>query len=218
MNPTGLIQEISAKEADIDVFVQIAIREDQARDEIVNQMLTHPDIMVYYHCYYVVSKASQERPELFYKYWNEMVSLLRHPNSYHRDFGLTILANLTRVDQDNLFPAIFRDYFEHVNDDRFMTAQCCVRNSLKIIRHRPELKDRIIDLLLDVDHRCAYPEKQKELLKSDILVILDEIYDDVRDKPGAGEFIKKATRSISPKTRNMAKSLVQKYGPQPERG
>jgi hypothetical protein len=49
--------------------------------------------MVYYHCYYVVEKASQKRPELFYPYWDDIAALLVHKNSYHRDFALDILGN-----------------------------------------------------------------------------------------------------------------------------
>jgi hypothetical protein len=150
MNTTELIQEVSVKGVDIDKFVRLAISEDHIRGEIIKQMVTHPHIMVYYHCYYVASRASQERPELFYQYWPEIVSLLKHKNSYHRDFALTILANLTQADQGNLFSKIFYDYFEHINDEKFMTGQCCVQNSIKILRNKPELQEQIIALLLDM--------------------------------------------------------------------
>jgi hypothetical protein len=190
----------------------LAIRDVQARDEIMNQLLTNPEIMVYYHCYYVVSKASQERPELFYPYWHEIVSLLKHKNSYHRDIALTIIANLTRVDQENLFSKIYLDYFEHINDCKFMTGRCCVQNSIKIFRYKPELRKLIFALLLNVDGQCDYPEKQKELLKSDILELLDGIYAEVSDKQDVDEFIRNCVRSISPKTRNKAKELLGQYG------
>ena len=212
MNTTELIQEVSVKDVDIDKFVRLAISEDHIRGEIIKQMVTHPHIMVYYHCYYVASRASQERPELFYQYWPEIASLLKHKNSYHRDFALTILANLTQADQGNLFSKIFYDYFEHINDEKFMTGQCCVQNSIKILRNKPELQEQIIALLLDIDNQCAYPEKQKELLKSDILEILDEVYEKVGDKKEVDEFIKEGISSISPKTRRKAKELVGKYG------
>jgi hypothetical protein len=212
MNPTELIQEISVKDVDVDKFVQLAIREDPIRDEIIKQLITNPDIMVYYHCYYVVSQASQERPELFYKYWPEIAALLKHKNSYHRDIALTILANLTRVDQENLFSRIVHDYFEHIHDKKFMTGQCCVRNSIKILRHQPELQNQILAFLIDVDQQCTYPEKQKALLKADILEILDQVYDEVSDTKRIDEFIKANISSISPKTRSKAKELVRKYG------
>lgn len=212
MNTTQLIQEISVKDFDIDKFVQLAISDKHIRDEIIRQLMTHPDIMVYYHCYNVISKASQKKPELFYDYWHAIASLLKHQNSYHRDIALTIVANLTRVDRKNLFSKIYHDYFEHIHDIKFMTGQCCVKNSIKILNNKHELKDRIIALLLDIDNQCTYPEKQKELLKSDVLEILDQIYEEVGNKKGVNEFIKACAISISPKTKCKARKLVKKYG------
>jgi hypothetical protein len=141
-----------------------------------------------------------------------IVPLLKHKNSYHRDIALTIIANLTRVDQANLFSTIYHDYFEHINDNKFMTGQCCIRNSIKLLRHKPELRNQIIDLLLDVEHQCIYSEKQKELMKCDVLEILDEVYEVAVDKEGIDRFIRVSVNSISPKTRQKAKDLVEKYG------
>jgi hypothetical protein len=211
MNAVELIQEISVKDVDVDKFVQLVISEDHTRNEVIKQLLTNPNIMVYYHCYYVVDKASQARPELFYPYWPGLVPLLKHKNSYHRDIALTIIANLTRVDQDDLFSTIYHDYFEHMNDNKFMTGQCCVRNSGKIIRNKPKLRNQIIGLLLDVDNQCTYTEKQKELMKSDVLEILDVVYGQAIDKEGVDRFIRVSVNSISPKTRQKAKELVEKH-------
>jgi hypothetical protein len=212
MDTDELIQAISKKDVEVDKFVQLAISDVHARDEIINQMLTNPDIMVYYHCYYVVSKASEDKPELFLQYWNEMVSLLDHKNSYHRDIAMTIIANLTRVDHDNLFAMIFESYLAHINDIKFMTGKCCIQNSLKILKNKPEFKDQIITRLLDVDNQCTYPDKQRELLKFDILEILDEVYAEDNLISGMDEFIRACANSISPKTRDKARVLESKYG------
>lgn len=71
--------------------------------------------------------------------------------------------------------------------------------------------DPIIALLLDLDHLCTYPEKKKELLKSDVLAVLDEVYEEVSDKQDADEFIRSSSSSLSPKTRRKAKKLARKY-------
>jgi hypothetical protein len=212
MNPIELIQEISAQDFDLDGFVYMVIENSSIRDEIVRQMLTHRHIMVYYHCYDVVSAASQARPDLFYPYWREIAALLHHENSYHRDIALTIIANLTRVDEAGLFSAICGDYFEHINDPKFMTGLCCVHNSLKIFQSKPELRDFIVALLLDVDRRCAYLEKQKALMKASILDFFDATYADVSDREGVNAFIWACLTSRSPKTRKKARELAKKFG------
>ena len=92
-----------------------------------------------------------------------------------------------------------------------MTAESCIRNSIKIIRNKPEFKDQIVGILLDIDNRCDYTEKQKELLKCFILELINEIYEEVSDKSRIYAFIKMGISSISPKTRRKAKELVEMY-------
>lgn len=212
MDINELINNISEMDADIDEFVRMAINDPPVRDEIVQQLLTHPHIMVYFHCGEVVAKASQESPDLFYPYWAAITLLLKHKNSYHRDFALTILANLTAVDKQDRFTGIFDDYFEHLNDKKFLTAMYCVQSSQKIIQHKSALRDRIIELLLDIDRRCDYPEKQKALLKCAVLEIIDEVYNSAQHKTNLEAFIKAQVNSPSPKTRKKAKELIVKYG------
>lgn len=121
----------------------------QIRDFIIDQMLNNPKIMVYYHSYYILSHASEINPEQFYEYWDDFVSLLDHKNSYHRDCGLTLIANLTEVDIENRFLSIFDDYFKHINDAKFMAADCCVGNTVRILANKEELRDNIIKILLN---------------------------------------------------------------------
>ena len=211
MNSTEIIEQIAKKDFDVNAFAQLAIKNERARNEIVRQMLINSAIMVYYHCYYVVDKASRERPEIFYSYWREIAELLHHKNSYHRDFALEIIGNLTRVDQENRFAEIRDEYFRIVNDEKFMTGNCCVRNLLKIYRHKPEQREQIIEILLDIDNRCDYTEKQKGVLHADVLDIFNEIYGDVLERIRINEFIKTEANCISPKTRKKAKELVIKY-------
>lgn len=129
---------------DIDEFVEVVIGDENARAEVIKQLLNNKNIMVYYHCYYIISKASDEKPELFYKYWNDFASLLDHKNSYHRDIGLTIIANLTKVDEKSLFSNIFQSYIQHFNDEKFMTAQCFVKNMKKVLKNKKNMKNKLL--------------------------------------------------------------------------
>lgn len=212
MIESNLIKRIADKNANICEFVEDVLNDENTRAEVINQLLTNNNIMVYYHCYYIISKASEEKPELFYKYWNDFVSLLDHKNSYHRDIGLTVIGNLTKVDENNLFSSIFQKYIEHLNDDKFMTAQCFVRNIKKVLKNKSEYAQQIIEVLLDVDNRCTYPEKQKELLKSDVIEVLDEAYENIIDKNRIAEFIRIQSGSVSPKTKKKSKEFLKKYG------
>ena len=211
MTKNDLISEISDKNVDIDKFAEIVINEETMRQEIINQMLNNKHIMVYYHSYNILSKASELTPELFYKYWNDFASLLNHENSYHRDFGLTIIANLTKVDTENKFASVYEDYFKRINDTKFMTARHCIQNTTKILANKSELKEDILDILLNIDKLCNFSEKQKALIKSDVIDIFDKFYGEIDNKEIINKFVKVELDSISPKTKKRAKEFILKY-------
>ena len=207
----NLLLQISDKNIDVDKFAEIVINDEPIRQEIINQMLNNTHIMVYYHSYNILAKASELSPELFYKYWNDFTSLLNHKNSYHRDFGLTLTANLTKVDSENKFLSVFDDYFKCINDTKFMTARHCIQNTAKILANKNELKEDIVDILLNVDGLCTFSEKQKALLKSDVIDVFDKFYDEIDSKKMINKFVKVELDSISPKTKKRAKEFILKY-------
>lgn len=207
-----LISQISDKNVNIDKFAEIVINNEVIRDKIINQMLNNKHIMVYYHSYNILAKASELKPELFYKYWGDFASLLNHANSYHRDFGLTLIANLTKVDAKNLFSSIFDDYFKCINDAKFMTARHCIQNTSKILANKSELKEDILDILLNIDELCNFSMKQKALLKSDVINVFDKFYEQIDHKEMINKFIKVELNSISPKTKKIAREFILKRG------
>lgn len=213
METTGLIEKIRDKNLDVEYFANEVIAEESVRNEIVSQLLTNKDIMVYYHSYYIVSRASELNPELFLRYWDDFAQLLNHSNSYHRNIGLTIIANLVCVDENHLFDNILENYLGYIDDEKFMTAQCCLKNIGKIVKSRKDLREKIIQTLLKVDEICSYTEKQKALLKYDILSVMDLIYKEsnVRTRELMNAFIESCEKSISNKTKKKAIELIKKY-------
>ncbi|MCZ3365204.1 MULTISPECIES: hypothetical protein [Methanobacterium] len=211
MAKNDLISEISDKNVDVDKFAEIVINKEPIRHEIINQMLNNTHIMVYYHSYNILAKASELKPELFYKYWDDFASLLNHENSYHRDFGLTLIANLTKVDFENKFSSVSKNYFKHINDAKFMTARHCIQNTAKIMANKSGLTEDILDILLNIDEICNFSEKQKALLKSDIIYVFDEFYEQIDRKEMINKFVKVELNSISPKTKKIAREFILKY-------
>ncbi|OEH93381.1 hypothetical protein [Bacillus solimangrovi] len=211
MSYKSLIDEIKRKDLDIEKIAEWLIQDSDRRNEVVKQLMTNKDIMVYYHSYYVLSRASEINPQLFYVYWDDFVALLSDNNSYKRDIGMTLIANLIVVDTDRKFDNIFEKYISLINDVKFMTAQCCVKNLKKIVNQREDMITGVVEILLQIDDVVSYPEKQKELLKYDVLDVLQSVYNKVDSKSEITLFIKNCLGSISPKTKKMAKKMERKY-------
>ena len=140
-------------------------------------MITNRYIMVYYHCYYILDKASSRNPELFYKDWKKFEKLLDHENSYHRTIGLVMLSNLIPADKEKLFDKISDKYFMFINDKKITTARDCVTSTGKILRQCPDYIDKVMKLYLNMEKICEFKENQKALLLYDMFVIFEEFYE-----------------------------------------
>jgi len=211
MNTNEIIRDIADKSFDKFKYVEKIQYDEELRDFIIDQMISNKNIMVYYHCYDIVSEASSSKPELFYKYWDICRNLLHHKNSYHRDIGLTMIANLSKSDENNLILEVIDEYLEHAHDDKFMTSRCCIKNSSKILLNKPELMEKMIIYFKNLADNCNYPIKQKELLISDIIEVFDTIYDKYENKEEIKNFVRNKTNSVSPKTRKVAKEFILKH-------
>lgn len=211
METKEIILDIAGKNFDKSKYVEQILYDEDLRDLIIDQMISHKNIMVYYHCYEIVSEASLFKPQLFYKYWNVFRNLLHHKNSYHRDIGLTVIANLSKSDEKNLIIELIDEYLEHAHDEKFMTSRCCVKNSSKIMLNNPALMDKIIVYFINLTNNSNYPPKQKELLISDIIEAYDAIYEKCDNKVELMNFVRDKTTSASPKTRKKAKEFIHKY-------
>jgi hypothetical protein len=205
-----LLTQISKQDFDKSCFSREAIENKLMRDQIVSQMLTHPHIMVYYHCFYAVEEACQKAPQLFYEYWGKFAGLLKHSNSYHRDFGLILISLLAGVDVEHYLDDLLPAYLERANDKKFMTTRCCVQNCVRIVQARPDLANRILARLLDDETASSYTESQASLLKADILDLMDQMFSHQQPDGKSAAWIVSAANCRSPKTRNKARELKNK--------
>jgi hypothetical protein len=207
----SILDEISQKDFDKRKYVDLVLSDSDVRDIIVENMISHPQIMVYYHCYYVVSSASATKPESFYKYWDQFARLLKHQNSYHRNFGLEIIANLVPIDSRDRLSAILDDYLELLKDSKIMTAELCVKFSSKIASVKPDVRITILEHLFDLEESGPFNEKQRALLMSEIINGFESLYPSYPEKSRMIEFAQRHETSISPKTRKVAKHFLSTY-------
>jgi hypothetical protein len=163
-----------------------------------------------YNCFKVVNFVSEEEPNILYSHWDFFTDHLKSENNYHKMSAVTIIANLTAVDKENKFKKIFNDYFKNLKTEKTIVPIYVVKSSGKIVKFKPELEERITDILLDIEN--IHPGKQIELLKSAVIESFSEFYEISQNKKKIISFIKKQLNSDSPKTRKTAKDFINKWG------
>ena len=89
-----------------------------------------------------------------------------------------------------------------------MTASHVALNSSKIVLNKPELQDKIIDILLNID--SIHQGKQKDLIKAYVIEALRKMYPDLKDKEKVMKFIEEQLDSSSPKTRDLAACFIER--------
>lgn len=211
MNLPEILKDIADKDYDQTRYIEESRVNRAMRDVLVEQLLANPDIMVYYHCYEILDQAASYYPELYYCYWEQIRGLLQHKNSYHRNAGLAILANMSRVDEEGRTEALIEEYMGFLIDDKLTTACYCVDNCAKLIVNKPHLKDRILDKLLNFERNSPCTGKQKGLLAARIIEVFDEVYDLSSRQDEMRSFAQNYAGSVSPKARKLSKQFLNKH-------
>jgi len=135
--------------------------------------------------------------------------LFRTGNSYIKYATVYILANLTKVDKENKFEKLFDDYFGEIDTNRTVTAAQVAYNSGKIAKAKPELQDKIIKKIMDIEK--THKGKQKELIKGYAIDAFSEYYQDFRNKERIIKYVKDQLNSKSPSTQKRAKEFLKKW-------
>jgi len=199
--------ELDKKDVDLRKLAITALSNDQLFQELMDGVLSK-DNTVRQNSFKALQIISEENPEFLYPYWDHFAKMLRSKNSYHQYIAAYLLADLTTVDNENKFEKIFNDYYGILEGDKAMAASHVVLNSSKIIKNKPELQVRIINILLDVEN--IHKGRQVELIKSYVIETLRKIYPEIENKEKVMKFIREQMKSSSPKTRNLAACFIER--------
>lgn len=198
------------QESDLEGAGRLALSDGQAREEILAGLVSKDDAYRY-NCFQVVYQISLEQPEVLYPEWDRFVALLGSGNSYHRSIGGRLLASLAGADTEGRFDGILDRCFALLDDEKIITARQFAQHVGRIARAKPHLRDEIIERLLAVD-ATHHQAGRKDLLKGDVVTVLEELLDDVPDQRRILAFVEEQTSSSSPKTRKAAQAFLKRHG------
>lgn len=190
INEYSYLQIVSETNADITPYFHLACNQKDFRDILVKHLLGTDSINVYYHSYLIIHEATKAKPSLFYCYWDKFSSLLHYNNSYHRNYGMALLANLIVVDKDHRFEQIIDDYYKQLKDEKISTIKHCISHSGKIINARPELAIKIISMIINSLRLSDRSEKHQNFLISEFLRLLTLTDNSLPDKSDVKDFLK----------------------------
>jgi hypothetical protein len=156
---------------------------------------------------------SEKYPDKLYPYMDRFILLLDSKHSILTWNAMAIIANLTAVDGDRKFDAIFDKYYSYLGNDHMVTVANVVGNSAKIVSNKPYLVDRVTRELLTVQDLKVTPhltEECKLVIAEQVIQTFNALIDYTQNKKALLAFTKKHQNSPRASLRKEAQSFLKK--------
>jgi len=169
---------------------------------------------VRYGCGSVLVDLSEKHPDKLYPYTDSFMKML---DSKHRILtwnAMAIIANLTKVDVDRKFDAIFDKYYSFLGSEFMVTVSNAVVNSGKIALNKPYLTEKITHELLKVQNLKLTPhlnEECKLVIAEQTLKTFDSFFGNVDTKEPVIAFAKKHIDSSRTSLRKEAQRFLKSW-------
>jgi hypothetical protein len=176
--------------------------------------VSSPKAAIRYGCAKVLMDLSEEHPERLYPYMDSFFHLL---DSKYRILvwnAMAIIANLTRVDTDKKFEAIFDKYYSFLNDAYMVTVANVVGHSGKIALAKPHLVEKIANELLKVETITLTPhltEECKRVIIEKTIESFDMFFDKVTQNEKVLSFAQRHVNDSRKTLKATAKNFLEKW-------
>ena len=167
-----------------------------------------------YGCAKVLVDLSDEKPDKLYPHMDFFVKLLDSDYRILTWNAMAIIANLTKVDTENVFDSIFDKYYRFINDEYMVTVANVVGNSGKIALAKPYLVQKITREMLKVENIHTSPhltEECKMVIAENAIKSFDTFFHLVQDKNPVLSFVKRQLASTRKTLRTKAEHFLKKW-------
>jgi len=167
-----------------------------------------------YGCAKVLMDLSEENPERLYPHMDSLVDLLDSKYRILTWNAMAIIANLTEVDTEKKFDAIFDKYYSFLDDEYMVTVANVVGHSGKIALAKPYLIPRITNELLRVENISTTPhltEECKKVIAEKAIKSFDVFFDKIEHKERVVTFAEKHLSSSRKTLRKEAENFLEKW-------
>jgi len=166
-----------------------------------------------YGCAKVLMNLSEEYPEKLYPYMASFIDFLDSKYRILTWNAMAIIANLTKVDAEKKFDAIFKKYFSFINDEYMVTVANVVGHSGKIALAKPYLSDKITDELLKVEKISTTPhltEECKRVIAQAAIKSFNMFFDQIKQKDKVISFVESHLNSSRIALRKEAEKFIKR--------
>lgn len=200
---------IEKKNVTAESIAKKVTKEKKLLNEVI-EGLTSDKPQIKYKCGKALMILSKESPKVIYHKWDDFVKLLKSENTFMKSIGITIIANLTRVDSKNKFEKIFDRFYGLLDDESMITASNIAGLSGVIAQAKPKLQTKITNRLINID-KTHHSLECRNIIKGKAILSFDEYFKETRNKKKILVFAKGELKNSRPATKKKAEKFVKKW-------
>jgi hypothetical protein len=209
---TDLLQKLGNKEiTKAQLFKKIEA--DFGLVPILLEGTSSPKAAIRYGCGSVLADLSEKHPDKLYPYIDKFIGLLDNKHRILTWNAMATIANLTAVDSDRQFDAIFDKYYSYLGDEYMVTVANVVANSAKIAANKPYLADKTVEKLIKVQNLQVTPhltEECKLVITEQAIKTFNTVFNHIENKEQVLAFAKKYLNSSRASLRKEAQNFITK--------
>ncbi len=211
-----IVKEISKKGFDAAKVACYAIENPQCIEQLI-EGATAPKGSIRFGHEKILRLISQQCPELIYPYFSVFKKLSVCDNSFLKWGAIVIISNLTVVDSENQFEAMFKEYYAPVTGPVMVTAANIIGGSVNIAKAKPCLTQRIVQEILKVEkaryesHGKPSPECRNVAI-GHAIDAFDQFFDQIKDQVAVLKFVKRQLTNSRKPVIKKAEQFLKQHG------
>ncbi|PPD57257.1 hypothetical protein JP09_010220 [Dehalogenimonas etheniformans] len=160
-----------------------------------------------------LSLIARDAPELLYPEFNIFADLLDNQSSVLLWNGLRILGYVARVDTQHRLDGVIDKYLSHLWDKKLVTAANVVLGAGQILKYRPELANKILNQILQVDEIPLPTDECHQVIRGHVLSAFIDGFESLGNDARIFEFAQRCSQSGRPSTMKKSEELIRKMQP-----
>lgn len=135
--------------------------------------------------------TAEKFPERVYPHFDAIAPLLRSESKIMRWTAMLALAPLAEVDADRKIDTVLDAYIAFIHGGNLITAANAVKCLARIARDRPDLLDRVLPSILDVENATYETPECRRVAIGQTLKAIKEMGGEVLRRPDVTAFIRR---------------------------
>ena len=204
-----MLSDLSKKSVSVESIAKKIVKNKELLDDLL-ECVSSDKAVIKYKSLKVITFLSEKQPQMLYPKWDFVVKLLDNDNTFLRTIGVSIIANLTKVDTENKFEKTFNKFYSLLEDKSMINAANVVGHSGFIAKAKPNLQERITNELINID-KTHHSFECKNIIKGKAILTFSKYIDEYEDKEKIINFVKNELKNSRSATSKKAENFLKKW-------